>query len=97
MFEYIMIYFFLQVFNEISSREMERIDVLKGMLQNNVFVSVLSATVVFQIIIIEFLGTFANTYPLTFGQWSYSIFIGFVGMPIAAVVKLIPVDHLKLE
>ncbi|WOH10181.1 hypothetical protein DCAR_0729644 [Daucus carota subsp. sativus] len=88
---------FCQVFNEISSREMERIDVLKGMLQNNVFVSVLSATVVFQIIIIEFLGTFANTYPLTFGQWSYSIFIGFVGMPIAAVVKLIPVDHLKLE
>lgn len=82
---------FCQVFNEISSREMEKIDVFKGILENYVFVAVLSCTVVFQIIIIEFLGTFANTSPLTLTQWFFSVFIGFLGMPIAAVVKMIPV------
>ncbi|XP_073021165.1 calcium-transporting ATPase 1-like [Primulina eburnea] len=82
---------FCQVFNEISSREMEKINVFKGILDNYVFVGVLSCTVLFQIIIVEFLGTFANTYPLTLRQWSASILFGFLGMPIAAAVKMIPV------
>ncbi|KAF2612694.1 hypothetical protein F2Q70_00012921 [Brassica cretica] len=82
---------FCQVFNEISSREMEEIDVFKGILDNYVFVVVVGATVFFQIIIIEFLGTFASTTPLTLVQWIFSIFIGFLGMPIAAGLKTIPV------
>lgn len=70
---------------------MEKINVFKGILDNYVFVSVLSCTVIFQVIIIEFLGTFANTHPLTWQQWSASILLGFLGMPIAAAVKMIPV------
>ncbi|KAA8522598.1 hypothetical protein F0562_013041 [Nyssa sinensis] len=84
---------FCQVFNEINSRDMERIDVLKGILDNYVFVCVLACTVFFQIIIIEYLGTFANTSPLTLSQWFLSVFIGFLGMPIAAVLKMIPVEN----
>ncbi|XP_073030933.1 calcium-transporting ATPase 1-like [Primulina eburnea] len=82
---------FCQVFNEISSREMEKINVFKGILNNYVFVGVLSCTVLFQVIIVQFLGTFANTYPLTMRQWSTSILLGFLGMPIAAAIKMIPV------
>ncbi|XP_068656065.1 calcium-transporting ATPase 10, plasma membrane-type-like [Aristolochia californica] len=82
---------FCQVFNEISSREMEKIDVFQGILKNYVFVGVLTCTVIFQIIIIEFLGDFANTTPLTLSQWFVSVLFGFLGMPIAAVVKMIPV------
>ncbi|KAD5803683.1 hypothetical protein E3N88_15043 [Mikania micrantha] len=48
---------FCQVFNEISSREMEKIDVFKGMLKNYVFLGVLTCTVIFPIISIEFLGS----------------------------------------
>ena len=70
---------------------MEKIDVFKGMLKNYVFLSVLSCTVIFQIVIIEFLGTFANTSPLSLTQWFASVAIGFIGMPIAAAVKMIPV------
>ncbi|KAL2895036.1 Calcium-transporting ATPase 1 [Bienertia sinuspersici] len=81
---------FCQVFNEISSREMEKINVFAGILNNYVFVAVLSATVLFQIVIIEFLGTFANTTPLTLNQWFVSILFGFLGMPIAAALKMIP-------
>lgn len=81
----------LQVFNEISSREMEEINVFKGILDNYVFVVVLSCTAFFQIIIVEFLGTFANTSPLTLSQWFVSVVVGFLGMPIAAGLKMIPV------
>ncbi|XP_051123554.1 calcium-transporting ATPase 1-like [Andrographis paniculata] len=82
---------FCQVFNEISSRNMEKINVFKGIFDNYVFVGVLSCTAVFQVIIIEFLGTFANTTPLTWQQWSASVLLGFLGMPIAAAIKMIPV------
>ena len=70
---------------------MEKIDVLEGILDNHVFVAVVGATVFFQIIIIEYLGTFASTTPLTFVQWFFSILFGFLGMPIAAYLKQIPV------
>ncbi|PON72942.1 P-type ATPase [Parasponia andersonii] len=82
---------FCQVFNEISSREMEKINVFQGILQNYVFVAVLSCTCVFQIIIIEFLGAFASTSPLSLQQWFVSVILGFLGMPVAAALKMIPV------
>ncbi|GKV10346.1 hypothetical protein SLEP1_g21726 [Rubroshorea leprosula] len=82
---------FCQVFNEISSREMEKINVFEGILRNYVFVTVLACTVVFQIIIVQFLGEFANTTPLSLSQWFISIFLGFLGMPVAAALKMIPV------
>ncbi|XP_021729643.1 calcium-transporting ATPase 1-like [Chenopodium quinoa] len=82
---------FCQVFNEISSREMEKINVFAGILNNYVFVTVLTATALFQVVIIEFLGAFANTTPLTLSQWFVSILFGFLGMPIAAALKMIPI------
>ncbi|XP_006664154.1 calcium-transporting ATPase 10, plasma membrane-type [Oryza brachyantha] len=82
---------FCQVFNEISSREMEKINVLRGILKNYVFMGVLTSTVVFQFIMVQFLGEFANTIPLTRLQWVASVLLGLVGMPISAIVKLLPV------
>ncbi|KAJ9540825.1 hypothetical protein OSB04_027331 [Centaurea solstitialis] len=82
---------FCQLFNEINSREMEKEDVSDGIWDNNVFVSVIFATFVFQVIIVEYLGTFANTSPLTIMQWFYCIFIGFLSMPIAVYLKRIPI------
>ncbi|XP_020677760.2 calcium-transporting ATPase 10, plasma membrane-type-like [Dendrobium catenatum] len=82
---------FCQLFNEISSREMEKINVFEGILKNYVFVGVLSFTFIFQFIIVQFLGDFANTTPLTFTQWLITVFIGFLGMPFAAAVKKVHV------
>ncbi|KAE9597686.1 putative cation-transporting P-type ATPase, P-type ATPase, transmembrane domain-containing protein [Lupinus albus] len=70
---------------------MEEVDVFKGIMDNHVLVIVLSCTVVFQIIIVEYLGTFANTTPLSLVQWLFCILVGFMGMPIAAQLKQIPV------
>ncbi|XP_057852150.1 calcium-transporting ATPase 10, plasma membrane-type [Cryptomeria japonica] len=83
---------FCQVFNEISSREMEKLNVFHDILRNWVFIAVLSSTVVFQVIIIEFLGSLANTTPLSWNQWLGSILIGLFSMPVAMLVKKIPVS-----
>ncbi|XP_008805679.2 calcium-transporting ATPase 10, plasma membrane-type [Phoenix dactylifera] len=83
---------FCQVFNEISSREMEKINVFQGILENYVFMAVITITVIFQFFIVQLLGDFASTAPLTFNQWFLSMFIGFLGMPVAAAIKMIPVE-----
>lgn len=57
-----------------------------------IFIGVMVATVVFQAIIVEFLGTFASTVPLSWQLWLLSILIGFISMPIAVVLKCIPVE-----
>ncbi|CAD6205836.1 unnamed protein product [Miscanthus lutarioriparius] len=83
---------FCQVFNEISSRDMEEINVIKGLPQNSIFMCILAGTIIFQFILVQFLGDFANTTPLTQLQWFVSILFGLLGMPIAAAIKLIPVE-----
>lgn len=80
------------MFNEINSRDMEKINIFRGMLDSWVFLGVMVCTVVFQVIIVEFLGTFASTVPLSWELWLLSIIIGSVSLPVAVVLKCIPVE-----
>ncbi|CAL0317082.1 unnamed protein product [Lupinus luteus] len=82
---------FCQVFNEINSREIEKINIFRGMFDSKVFFSVIFSTVAFQVVIVEFLGTFASTVPLNWQMWLLSVLIGAISMPIAAILKCIPV------
>ncbi|XP_006654591.1 probable calcium-transporting ATPase 6, plasma membrane-type [Oryza brachyantha] len=86
---------FCQVFNEINCREMEKINVLRGIFKNWIFVGILTATVLFQVIIVEFLGTFANTVPLRWDLWLLSVIIGSICMIISVILKCIPVEFKK--
>ena len=70
---------------------MEKINVFRGILDNYVFMAVIASTILFQFMIVQFLGDFANTTPLTSNQWLTTILIGFLSMPIAVVIKMIPV------
>ncbi|KAL5546364.1 hypothetical protein UlMin_006051 [Ulmus minor] len=83
---------FCQVFNEINSRDMENINIFRGMFSSWIFLAVMICTVVFQVIIIEFLGTFASTVPLSWELWLLSILIGSVSLIVAVVLKCIPVE-----
>jgi cytochrome c biogenesis protein CcdA len=85
----------LQVFNEVNAREMEKFNVFRHTLNNKIFLFILGFTIVFQIIMVQFLGKFANTVPLNKEQWLITVFIGFMSLPIAAIVKLIPVPKKK--
>ncbi|KAL3832977.1 hypothetical protein ACJIZ3_007713 [Penstemon smallii] len=83
---------FCQVFNEINSRDMEKINILKGMFSSWIFVIVMVSTVTFQVIIVEYLGTFANTVPLSGDLWMLSVLIGAGSLIIAIGLKCIPVN-----
>ncbi|KAL2923519.1 putative calcium-transporting ATPase 11 plasma membrane-type [Bienertia sinuspersici] len=81
------------VFNEINSRDIEKINVFRGMFSSWIFFGVMVSTVAFQAIIVEFLGTFANTVHLNWQLWLICILIGAVGMPLAVILKCIPVER----
>ncbi|BAT96345.1 Calcium-transporting ATPase [Vigna angularis] len=83
---------FCQVFNEINSRDIEKINIFKGIFESWIFFTVILSTVVFQVMIVEFLGTLASTVPLSWEFWVLSVVIGAISLPIAAILKCIPVD-----
>ncbi|KAJ1274113.1 hypothetical protein BS78_05G037800 [Paspalum vaginatum] len=82
---------FCQVFNEINSREMQKINVFRGMFSNWIFIGIIAVTVAFQVVIIEFLGTFASTVPLSWEHWLVSIGLGSISLIVGAILKCIPV------
>lgn len=82
----------IQVFNEINSRDVDKINIFRGLFGNWIFIGIIASTVVFQVIIVEFLGAFASTVPLSWQLWLLSVLLGAVSMPIAVVLKCIPVD-----
>ncbi|XP_065038274.1 probable calcium-transporting ATPase 8, plasma membrane-type isoform X1 [Musa acuminata AAA Group] len=88
---------FCQVFNEINSLEMERINVFRGILSNWIFVTILASTVAFQVIIVEFLGTFASTVPLGWQLWLLSLLIGSISLIVAVILKCIPVQSNRVH
>ncbi|TVU34703.1 hypothetical protein EJB05_16550 [Eragrostis curvula] len=81
-----------QVFNEVNSREMEKINVFAGIFNSWIFSAVAGATAAFQVIIVELLGTFASTVHLSGRLWLISVLIGSVSLVIGAILKCIPVD-----
>ncbi|CAL4904334.1 unnamed protein product [Urochloa decumbens] len=82
---------FCQVFNEINSREMQKINVFRGMFSNWIFIGIIAVTVAFQLVIIEFLGTFASTVPLSWQLWLVSAGLGSISLIVGAILKCIPV------
>ncbi|XP_061353498.1 putative calcium-transporting ATPase 11, plasma membrane-type isoform X2 [Gastrolobium bilobum] len=82
---------FCQVFNEINSRDMEKINVLRGMFSSWIFLMVMTLTICFQVIIVQFLGAFAQTVPLSRELWLTSCMIGALSLLVAVVLKCIPV------
>ncbi|KAJ7976747.1 Calcium-transporting ATPase [Quillaja saponaria] len=86
---------FCQVFNELNSREIEKINIFRGMFDSWVFLGVMVSTVAFQVIIVEFLGTLASTVPLSWQFWLLSVLIGSVSLLVAVILKCIPVERTK--
>lgn len=74
---------------------MEKLNVFAHTFNNPVFLLVLTFTVVFQVILVEFLGKFAGTVPLNVNQWIITVGIGFVSLFVAVIVKFIPVPKPK--
>ncbi|KAM4091843.1 hypothetical protein ACJW30_09G166700 [Castanea mollissima] len=84
---------FCQVFNNINSREIEKINIFRGMFDSWIFLGVMVGTVAFQVIMVEFLGDFAGTVPLSWQLWLLSVLLGSVSLLVAVILKCIPVER----
>ncbi|XP_030525872.1 putative calcium-transporting ATPase 11, plasma membrane-type isoform X1 [Rhodamnia argentea] len=84
---------FCQVFNEINSRDIEKINIFRGIFSSWIFLVIIVSTVVFQAILVEFLGTFASTVPLSWQLWVLCVLLGSVSLPLGALIKCIPVGQ----
>jgi Ca2+-transporting ATPase len=84
----------LQVFNEFNARHTERINIFRNLISNHVFLGVIAFTVVVQALLVQsggFVGRIASTTPLSLKFWGLCVALGFLSMPIAAILKCVPV------
>ncbi|GAM26529.1 hypothetical protein SAMD00019534_097040 [Acytostelium subglobosum LB1] len=85
---------FLQLFNEINSRVLGRkINPFKGMFNNPIFIIVLIATVIIQVIFVTFGGSATSTDPLSIQEWAACIITGVVALPWGLMLRLIPITE----
>ncbi|KAL6325016.1 hypothetical protein AAG906_022106 [Vitis piasezkii] len=80
-----------QVFNEFNARKLERKNVFQGILKNRLFLSIVAATIILQVLMVELLRKFADTERLNWMQWGICIILASLSWPLAWVVKCIPV------
>ncbi|KAL7246453.1 hypothetical protein ACSBR2_001533 [Camellia fascicularis] len=84
---------FCQIFNEFNARKPDQFNVFKGVTKNYLFMGIVGLTLVFQILIIMFLGKFTSTVRLSWKLWLISVVIGLISWPLAVVGKFIPVPE----
>ena len=84
------IFVFLQVFNQINCRKLNRneYNVFKGFFNNKLFLFIQSFTVIAQIFIVEFGGDFLRTTPLTFVQHLICIALGSLALVFGLIAKI---------
>jgi Ca2+-transporting ATPase len=87
---------FCQIFNEINARRPESFNVFQGIHRNYLFVSIIGITVFFQVIIVTFLNKFAETTDLAIKWWGLCVGIGAVALPLAVLIKCVPVPKKPL-
>ncbi|KAH9682421.1 putative calcium-transporting ATPase 13 plasma membrane-type [Citrus sinensis] len=56
------------VFNEFNARKLEKKNVFEGIHKNRLFLGIIGTTIVFQVVMVEFLKKFADTERLSWGQ-----------------------------
>jgi Ca2+-transporting ATPase len=81
-----------QLFNEFNVRDTEKKNVLAGVLgKNKMFLAVVAATLVLQVLTVEALTRFAGTERLGLGEWGVCVAIAAVSWPVGWAVKFISV------
>lgn len=87
-------FIFCQFFNEYTARKIgDEVNCFAGLFENPVFIGVSVATLVIQILLIQFCGTFIHTDPegLPATTWFITIALGAIGLPIGALMRFIPI------
>merc|ERR1712063_235488 len=86
------VFVFCQIFNEFNSRRVgNENDIFAGVLDNMMFVLIAVATVIIQVLFIQFGGDFTQTEPLPLNLWIFTILVSSISIPIGFVYRMIPI------
>jgi len=84
------VFVFCQIFNEFNCRKINmEFNILANIHKSFMFLLIFVVTVFFQVVIVEFLGRFANTTPLSLYQWGISILVGVLCIPFSLLVRIV--------
>jgi Ca2+-transporting ATPase len=87
----------MQIFNQWNNRRLDnKFNILEGVSRNLFFLVINLGMVGFQVMIIYIGGKAFNVVHLNGAQWAYSIILGFLSIPVGAIIRLIP-DELILR
>lgn len=86
----------MQIFNQYNNRRLDnKLNVFEGIHRNYFFIVIQFIIVGGQIIIVFFGGRAFSTHRLNRAQWLYSVILGFLSMPVAVIIRLIPDDGIR--
>ncbi|MCO5571596.1 hypothetical protein L7F22_025341 [Adiantum nelumboides] len=80
-----------QLFNEVYARKPQNMNIFNGLFNNKIFIAILPTTLILQVIIVECFNKFASIIKWDWQQWVICLVMCFMSLPIAFLVKLIPV------
>ncbi|KAK2986060.1 hypothetical protein RJ640_011501 [Escallonia rubra] len=82
---------FFQVFNMFNARKLDEKNIFTGILKNRVFIAIVAAIIVLEVVMVELLHQFMSFQRLDWLQWMVCVGISFASWPIGLVVKFVPV------
>lgn len=81
----------MQIFNQWNNRRLDnKFNIFEGVHRNYFFMGINVIMVACQVMIIYVGGRAFNVVRLNGAQWGYSIVLGFLSIPVGAVIRLIP-------
>lgn len=88
------VFVFCQVFNELNARNIEHSsNVLTGLHKNPTFLGIIVATIVTQVVLVQYGGDFVKTSPLSVDQWISTILLGAMSLPVGALMRCLPASE----
>lgn len=85
------VFVFLQIFNELNCRRIDdRLNILRGVMQDHLFLIIQTFVVTGQILIVQYGGLAFKTVPLSKNQWFITIGIGVLSIPTGILIRLLP-------
>ena len=86
----------MQIFNQYNNRRLDnKFNIFEGIHRNYFFIGIQIIIVGGQIIIIEFGGQAFSITKLKAREWGYSVVLGLLSLPVAALIRLIPDDFIR--
>lgn len=82
---------FCQIFNQLNCRRLDRrFNVLEGFFRNYWFIGIFCIMVGGQVLIVEVGGVAFSVQRLNGRDWGISLIVGFMSIPIGAIVRMLP-------